>query len=167
MLGGVGDLTAGVVDRHLAALEERLEALGQAVDHLLLAGLRAAEVEGGHPGVDAEVGRPLDGAQDLGRLEQLLGRDASPVQAHPADAALLHERDVQPGRGPVQRGGVAGRPTAEDHDVELLGQDGHLLEAPGPVHHGTVRASRAVFPPFFQAEHRVRSLGFRRFTRPQ
>ena len=100
VLGGVGDLTAAVVDRDLAALEERLEALGQAVDHLLLAGLRAVEVEDGHPGVDAEVGRPLDGAQDLGRLEQLLGRDAAPVQARPADPALLDERDVSPAAAP-------------------------------------------------------------------
>ena len=85
----------------------------------------------GHPGVDAEVGRPLDGAQHLGRLEELLGRDAAPVQAGPADPALLDERDVEPGGRAVERGRVAGRTAAEDHDVELLGQDGHLLEFTG------------------------------------
>ena len=50
------------------------------------------------------------------------------MQAGPADAPLLDEGDVEPGRRAVERGRVAARTTTEDHDVELLGQDGHLLE---------------------------------------
>ena len=97
----------------------------------------------GTPVSIAEVGGARDRAQDLGRLEELLGRDAAPVETRPADPVLLDERDVQAGRGAVQRGRVAGRATAEDHDVELLGQNGHLLELPRSERHGTDRSSRA------------------------
>src|SRR5262249_22093073 len=76
---------------------------------------------------DPEVGGPLDRAQHLGRLEQLLRGDAALVKAGAPDPALLHERDVQARGRSVERGRVARRPTSEDHDVELLGQDGHLL----------------------------------------
>ena len=116
------------------------------VDHLLLAGLRAREVERRDAGVDAEVGGALDGAQHLGRLEELLGRDAPAVQAGAADPALLDQGDVQPGRRSVERGRVAGRPSTEDHDVELLGQDGHLPE-PAPSGAGQLsRADVAILP---------------------
>ena len=100
------------------------------VDDLLLAHLGAAEVEHRLAArVDAEFGRIAHRAQDLGGLEELLGRDATPVQTRSADALLFHERDVQPGGGAVERGGIAGRASAEDHDVEFVGQNGHLLRA--------------------------------------
>ena len=141
--GGVGDLAALVEHGDLAPLEQGLEALGQPVDDLALAGLRAGQVERGHPGVDAEVGSPLDGAQHLGGLEELLGRDAAPVQARPADPPLLDEGDVETRRRAVERGRVARRTTTEDHDVELLGQDGHLLEFTGAAQERATRPSRA------------------------
>jgi hypothetical protein len=50
------------------------------------------------------------------------------VEAGAADATLLDQGDVEPGGRAVERGRVAGRSATQDHDVELLGQDGHLLE---------------------------------------
>ncbi len=125
---GVDHLTTLVEHGDLAPLEERLEALGEPVDDLALARLRPGQVERRHPRVDAEVRRPLDRAQHLGGLQELLGRDATPVQAGPTDPDLLDQRDVETGRRAVQRGRVPSRTATEDHDVELLGQDGHLLE---------------------------------------
>ena len=164
--GGVGHLAPLREHGDLAALEQRLETLGEPVDDLALAGLRARQVERRHAGVDAEVGRPLDGPQHLGRLEQLLGRDASPVQARPADATLLDQGDVEPRRRAVERGRVAGRPSTEDHDVELLGQDGHLLRSrPGAFAHRPLVTVRD--PAILPGETPLRSFRSRTFTRPQ
>ena len=141
--GRVGDLAPLAEHGDLAPLQQGLEALGQPVDDLALAGLRAGQVERGDPGVDAEVGSPLDRAQHLGGLEKLLGRDATPVQAGPADPTLLHECDVEPRRRAVERGRVARRTATQDHDVELLGQDGHLLEFTGAAQERATRPSHA------------------------
>ena len=104
----------------LATLEHRLETLGQPVDDLLLALLRHRQVEDGLARLHAEFLGSGHGAHDLGRLQQLLGRDAAPVQAGAANPRLFDHPDGQPGGGPVQRGGVATRPAPEDDDVEFL-----------------------------------------------
>src|SRR5262249_59880297 len=44
---------------------------------------------------------------------------------------LLDHCDAETGRRAVQRGRVATGASAEHDDVELLGQDGHLLSSPG------------------------------------
>jgi hypothetical protein len=50
------------------------------------------------------------------------------VQAGPTDPDLLDQGHFETGRRAVQRGRVPSRTATQDHDVELLGQDGHLLE---------------------------------------
>ncbi len=107
-------------DRDLAALQQRLETRREAVDDVLLAGLRRAELERGGGGDHPELGRAADGAQHLGRLEQLLGRDAAAVQAGAADPLLLDDGDVHPGARAVQRSRVAAGPAAEDHEIEVV-----------------------------------------------
>ena len=133
-LGAVGHLHGPAVGREhsgpgdrrdLAALEQRFESRREAIDHCLLAGLRFGEVHGRCRGVHSEFGGAPHRAEDLGRLQELLGRNAPTVQARAADAALLDHRDVHPGRRPVERGRVATGPTAENHEVEIVGQ-GHL-----------------------------------------
>ena len=127
-LGAVGDAHGATVgreraragdDRDLAALQQRLEAARQPVDHLLLADLGDRHVERGRRRLHAELGRVADGAVDLGGLQQLLGRDAAAVQAGAADPALLDHGDVQAGRCAVERGGVSAGPATQHDEVEL------------------------------------------------
>ena len=81
----------------------------------------------GLPHRHPELGRVADGAQHLGGLQQLLGRDAAAVQARATDPRrLLDHRDVQTGRRAVERGRVATRASAQDHQVEFLGRRTHL-----------------------------------------
>ena len=94
--------------------------------------------------VHPELGRAADRPQHLGRLEELLGRDAPAVQAGAAEAALLDDRDAQAGRRAVERGRVAARAAAEHDEVEvgriragLLRQDADLpggRSAPHQLH---------------------------------
>ena len=116
----VGRERAGAVDdRHLPALQQGLESARQAIDHLLLADLGDRHVQGRRRGLHTELGRVADGPVDLGGLQELLGRDATAVQAGAADAALLDHGDVQAGRSAVERSGVpAGTPTQYD-EIEL------------------------------------------------
>ena len=81
-------------------------------------------------GAHAEGGGLGHRAVDVGRLQQLLGRDAAPVEAGPADLVPLDDGDPEPGRRAVERGRVAPRSTADDDDVVLLGH-GHPSLVPG------------------------------------
>ena len=153
-------------DRDLAAAQQRLDALGEAVDDLLLARLGAVQVERRQPDVDPEVARAEDGAQHLGRLQQLLGRDAAAVEAGAADAVLLDQRDVEPGGGAVERRGVARGATAQHHEIVqlVLGQRGHLPRAglsvparcrPRGASPGVVSAREPAGFTFFQSRART------------
>ncbi len=124
---GVDDGAGAGDDRDLPALEQRLEALGELVDDLLLAGLAGREVQRGLAGVDPELLGVADGAEHLRGLEQLLRRDAAAVEAGPADPLLLDHRDPEPGRGSVQRGRVPAGATAQDDDIEPLSHRAHHL----------------------------------------
>jgi len=88
-------------DRDLAALEQRLEAPGEAFDDLLLARLAGAQVEAGLTRVDAELFGARHRSEYLRGLEELLGRDAALVETGPADALVLDERDAQSRGGAV------------------------------------------------------------------
>ncbi len=87
---------------------------------LLLALLRHGQVEDGLARLHAELLGPGHGAQDLGGLQQLLGRDAAPVQARAADPGLFDHPDRQPGRRAVEGGGIPAGPATEDDDIEFL-----------------------------------------------
>ena len=124
---GVDDRARARDDRDLSSLQQTLEALGQSVDDLLLAGLARTEIERGLARVDTELLGPGDGAQHLGRLEQLLGGDAAAMEARAPDPLLLDDRDALTHRRAVERGRVPARAATEDDDIELFGQGGHPL----------------------------------------
>src|SRR5207302_6594357 len=119
-LGAVVDLdelvlvqAAAADDRgDLAVLHQALEALPELVDHLLLAGLAGGEVDRRLVGLHAELFGAGDRAVDGGRLEELLGRDATPVEAGTADLLLLDHGDVEAGGSAVEGGGIAPGPSA-------------------------------------------------------
>jgi hypothetical protein len=58
--------------------------------------------------------------RQLGVAQQRLRRDAADVEAHPAPIALLDDRRAQAQLRRAHRGGVAARPRAQHHDVEVL-----------------------------------------------
>ena len=66
---------------------------------------------------DPEIAGLAHRAGHLGRLEQRLGRDAAAVQAGAAHLMVLHQGNVEPGRGAVQGRRVAAGTAAEHHDV--------------------------------------------------
>ena len=49
------------------------------------------------------------------------------------NAVLLDHRDVEPGARAVERGGIAGRATTDDDEVEVLGRGDHLQSRPEPI----------------------------------
>jgi hypothetical protein len=125
---GVGHAPPAVDGGHTALLEEPFGPLGELLDDLLLARLRHGQVEARLPHGDAELARALHRPQHLRRLEQLLRRDASLVQAHAADAPLLDQGDLQAGGAAVEGSRVATRAAAQHHDV-VLGHPRLLLIA--------------------------------------
>ena len=91
--------------------------------------LRLCEVASCSAGSDVTTpnsAAPAHRAQDLGGLQQLLGRDAAPVQAGSADALLLDDGDGQTRARAVERGRVPARAAAEDDEIEVVR---HLVES--------------------------------------
>ena len=119
-----GEPAAALDPVDLVLLEEQLDAAGQPLDDLVLAGVHLLHVEAEVPGRRrvAERQAPfLPVLRDLERvrvLEQRLGRNAAPVQAGAAE----HRRALDHGglqaelRG-ADRGDVAARPGADHDDV--------------------------------------------------
>ena len=108
-----------VEDRDLLRLHEAGEALDEAVDDLLLAGLRRGEVDDRRAGLDAELGGMGDVALHRGGLEERLRRDAATVEARAAHLGHLDERDVETGGSGVQRGAVSAGSTADHDEIEF------------------------------------------------
>src|ERR1019366_681368 len=119
--GAVGFESPGArKDRNLATLEE-------AIHDFVLAVLAHGEIDRRSFGRDAELRSVLDGATDVCSFEELLGRDASAVQAGSPDLVALDQGHVQPGRRSVEGGGVATGATSDDDYIELLGLVSHGL----------------------------------------
>ena len=106
-------------DRDLLRLHEAGQALDDAIDDLLLAGLRRDEVDDGRAGLDAELGGVGDVALHRGGLEERLGRDAAAVEAGAAHLVHLDDGDVEAGRRGVQRCAVSARSTADHDEIEF------------------------------------------------
>lgn len=126
--GAIRTEGAGAVQHgDLAALHQAGQAFVELVDHLLLAGDGDREIELGGAGGDAEAVGAGDRAEHRGGLEQLLGGDATPVEAGAAHLVHLDHRDVEPGASAVEGGGVPAGAATDDDDIEVLGRDDHLL----------------------------------------
>ena len=116
----------------------------------------SVEIDRGRRRVHAELGRALHGAQHLGRLEQLLGRDAPAVQAGAADPAPPRRwrcacpptrRRARPRSRPDRR---RARPDRSPATVEFVGQrpptSPGRSSAPRTAARRTPRESRAREP---------------------
>src|SRR5581483_10807423 len=111
----------------LALLEQALEPLVLALDDLALTQLGGREVDRPALDPDTELLGPLDCAVDGRRLQELLGRDASPVEASPPDLVLFHQGDAQARPAAIEGGGITRRPTPDDYDIKRLGRRDHHL----------------------------------------
>ena len=157
---------AALHDRDVAALQQRLGALGEPVDDLLLAGLGAAEVE--------PLGTPASMPKSDASLRSCAGPRRSGGAPWPG---------CSPGAGTSRRPGPPPRARCSARrrrrTARWRSRPGHRRgprcriarpERPPPrasrsdATAPTVRHVRT--PPFFQAEPRVRSFRSRRFTRP-
>ena len=107
-------------DGDLATLQEARQPLEQFVHDRVLPVLADQELEARLRNLDAEFAGGKDGAVDGGGLEELLGRDAPPVEARAADLVPLDDGDGQPGGGPVECGCIPTWTTTYDDDVELV-----------------------------------------------
>jgi hypothetical protein len=113
---------------HLALAGETGQAVGEALDDLVLVAAHAVEVDLGRAEVESRRVRRL--VDHLGDVQQRLGRDAADVEAHAAQALLaLDERDLE-----AEIGGAEGRAVAAG-----AGADHDQLRADG-FGHGVLRA---------------------------
>ena len=106
----------------LVLLEEELDALGEFADDLRLVRHHGGEIEA-HLRLDAELGEFLAGrfVVKFARVQQRLGRNAADVEAGAAElAALVHAGSAHAQLSGTDRGVVAARSAANDHDVESV-----------------------------------------------
>ena len=105
----------------LATLQQPRQALEQLVDHAVLPVLADRELQRAARATWTPKSRGrTDGAVHGGGLEELLGRDAAPMQAGAADLVPLDDGHREPGCGSVERRGVPAGPATNDDDVELV-----------------------------------------------
>ena len=107
----------------LVLLEQELDAAGEALDDLVLAGLDLVHVDadGGLAERQAPFLPVLRDLQRVGVLEQRLGRDAAPVEAGAAEhRRALDDRGLQSELSGANRGDVAAGPGADHDDVVFV-----------------------------------------------
>ncbi len=103
----------------LALAHQTGKPLIELVDDLVLTVLADRELDDGLAGVDPELLRALDAAEERRRLEELLRGHTAAVKAGAANLVLLDNGHREAGGGPVQRRGVASRAATYDDDVVL------------------------------------------------
>ena len=152
-------LAAGDLDRALAGqpgaaldpvdlvlLEEQLDAAGQPLDDLVLAGLHLGHVEADGRLTDRQP-PVLPVLRDLERvrvLEERLGRDAAPVEAGAAEhRRALDHRGAKPELRRADGGDVAARPRPDDHDDRIRSPLLVFLSHRGKRDEGDGRGRRA------------------------
>ena len=107
-------------DLDLALLGQRLEAAGELADDAVLPRAHLVDVDARLLERDAGLAELVGLGQDLGDVQQRLGRDAADVQADAAELlAAVDQRDGQPEVGGAERGRVAARAAAEDGHLDL------------------------------------------------
>ena len=94
------------------------QAAGEPRDHALLPGPQLVDVDRRSAERDAVLAHLLGFSDDLGGVQQGLGRDAADVEADSAQGwPAVHKHDVLAQVGRPERGRVAARPGAEDEYV--------------------------------------------------
>jgi len=121
-----GELAVARHDLDLAGLDEPLQALVEAPDHVVLVLVHAAHVDALEVRVHPEA-RTLAGVvRQLGGVQEGLGRDATSVEAGATHLVGLDQGDGLAQFGGAQCGGVAAAASAQDHDVESGAVVGHV-----------------------------------------
>jgi len=95
----------------------------------------AFAVDFGFGDLQAELARVVDLARDLADVQERLGGDAAPVQAHAADLVAVEAHDLLAELAEPDRGVVAARAGADDERVD------------GERCHGMLFARRGREPP--------------------
>jgi hypothetical protein len=147
-LAGPGDAALALHPVDLVLLEQELDALGQLADAVVLGLVHLGQVQLGLD-VDADAGEALVRLfEQLGGVQQRLGRHAADVQAGAAEGgAHLHAGDLQAELTGADRGVVAAGSAADDHNVveAVLRHAGYFLNLRGVEKRGhTSRARRRV-----------------------
>ena len=122
-----GQPSAALDPVDLVLLEQQLDAAGEALDDLVLAGVHLGHVDadGGLADRQAPLLPVLRDLQRVRVLEQRLGRNAAPVQAGAAEhRRALDDRGLQAELRGADRGHVAAGARADHYDVVFVG---HLL----------------------------------------
>ena len=115
-LAVTGQLSLACQDVDLVLLPEHLDAVGEGLGDGFAALLHGRPVDRDAAGLDAEVGALLGhGREDLGRMQDGLGRDARVVEAAPAWLVALDDGGLLAELRGANRGNVAAGPAA-DHD---------------------------------------------------
>ena len=104
------------------------QAAGEPPDHAVLPLPQLVQVDGGRTERDAVLAHLLGLGDDLGGVQQGLGRDAADVEADSAEGRpAVHEHDLLTQVGGSERGRVTARPGAEDEDVRRDGTGPGLM----------------------------------------
>src|ERR687889_2561537 len=124
---GFDEASYSVVDGDLVLLHQALHAAPELVDDLLaaLGGLWVVELY--LADLDPEVLAVSGVVQEMGRLEQRLGRDASHVQARASEMPalpLLDEGYTHPQLAGPDRRYVSSVPATDNYKVEILSHPG-------------------------------------------
>src|SRR5208282_1944382 len=107
-----------IEDCDLVLLQEMLDAVRELCRHLARTLDHLLAVERDTLDVHAESVRVLDEVIDLGRAQECLGRNASPVEADAAQMLPLDDGGLHPELCGTDRGDIAARPAAHDNDIE-------------------------------------------------
>ena len=110
--------------RDLVLLHEEADAVIEALRHPARAFHHGGRIVGDLLGGQAVVLGVLHVMVDLGRAQQRLGRNASPVQANAAEPRALDDRGLEAELRCADRGDVAAGAGADDDDVEGFGHWG-------------------------------------------
>ena len=102
----------------LVLLEQRFDPRSALVDDAALVGVDLLDLDRRLPHRDAEVAGVADLVDDLGRVQQRLGRDAAAVRAGAAELGILLDAgDLHPELAGADRRDVAAGTAADDHQV--------------------------------------------------
>ena len=159
ILFALGEDAEALEHRHLVLAQQALDAGRELVDHLVLARHDDGQVELRLPGHDAERLRVRELVEQVGRVQQRLGRDAAAMEAGSAqERILLDDGGLEAELPGADRGDIAAGAGAQNCDVEdfVLSQDptprcvgerrrrspGHVLCVSAPVMRAPAERSR-------------------------
>ena len=113
-------------------LGQQAQAAGELLDHPVLEGAQAVQIDLGCGELDAPTAGVARLINQFGNVQQRLRRNAAAVEAHPAGIQFrVDEGDAQAQIGGQERGRIAPRASPDDGDVQIggFGHDGGSLQS--------------------------------------